>query len=167
MASTSSSSYPQQYNQAIRLPYLRKPSIPSTYHEALGLAVESFKDIKNKIDWVFDIAGYQSSVRPCQQKSKSDEENLKSKRNLYQWETCGNFPPHLKNLPVPDRAEQLFIFDFKRMYDTLQAAFPLVPDVDFFENLAPSAEGATMKYLENRNRFLHNWTSHNISSSQE
>jgi len=77
---------------------------------------------------------------------------VKKKQALYQWELGDNFPPHLKTVPNPQSATS--IFDFKRLYDTLQTVFPWVPDIDFFHDLAPSGN-STMASLEARNKLLH------------
>ncbi|CAA7258483.1 unnamed protein product [Cyclocybe aegerita] len=142
-----------------RLPYMKRREAPTTYHDALKLSVEGFKDMRSMLDWFFDVADFQPIARSlttteAETPPQTDEDNLKKKRALYQWELNDSFPPHLRTVPSAVSQPATSIFKFKRLYDSLQAVYPWLPDVDFFRSLAPSASN-DMASLERRNKLLH------------
>ncbi|KAF8153346.1 lipoxygenase [Crassisporium funariophilum] len=89
---------------------------------------------------------------------KEDEsvaDNLKKKRQLYQWELNDGYPPHCKAVPDQLNADQ--IFSPARILETLLLVDPTDhPALTvMFEKLAPSSDITTMEALEKYNSDHH------------
>ncbi|KAF8153345.1 lipoxygenase [Crassisporium funariophilum] len=148
-----------------RLPYMRTRPLPTTYHESLSHTVESFKDMRQLVDWFFDVSALQPSEGRVQEDHESDADNLEKKRLLYQWELSDLYPPHCKI--VPDKIFATSILDPTRLYDTLSLIYPEFPAA-IFDTLAPSSKITTMQGLETFNSDKHSghhWTGADMYSA--
>lgn len=107
----------------------------------------------DRIEKMFDLSEDlpDTMLSPLAMGSQSDGDNLKKKRQLYQWTTEGNYPPYLKNIPNEDQVNIWDIFELGRLWDTTGG----IPG-EIFEFFSAFSSGkVTMDSIEKQYEDLH------------
>ncbi|KAJ3550479.1 hypothetical protein NMY22_g463 [Coprinellus aureogranulatus] len=96
------------------------PLTSASYIGQIQSVVEKYKDERDRIERMFDESPFlpDTLLSPLAAPSQTDEDNLKKKRQLYQWSTEGGYPPFLKNIPKDQQASLFQIFEADRIWDT-------------------------------------------------
>jgi Lipoxygenase len=110
----------------------------------------------NRVEKMFnECAGLPDiSLTPIGNGKVSDEESLKAKRELYQWSTQGNYPPHLRFIPTQDQVDKFDIFDEER-FNAVQPQKIKEEIGRFFGAFAGLDKKVTMAHIEDQYRALH------------
>ncbi|KAJ3507427.1 hypothetical protein NMY22_g16933 [Coprinellus aureogranulatus] len=132
----------------------------ASYLERIVATVKEYKRARDNIEEVYNqTPGFPDTSLSTVGESLSDEESLEKKRQLYEWSTKGEFPPHLKDIPAADDVPN--IFDPSRLAvikgELLQGEKLKREQLKGFRQFfTPLGEEApTMDFIEERYRDLH------------